>query len=626
MPRDLGVTLIRSMVVVAVVLLPCRTWAETINVPPGSSLDLSTDLVLYADDVLQAGGSGGRCTIRGNGHSIRTAGGWTGRALISGCDLVGVGTAEVYALDLSGSGAAEISVEGSTFAQSGAVHLVTEDLTTVTFRGNTILESSLVPAVTGPVTASRPAFLAEGSTGTAEKSFQGNQILKSWVEFRQVRNWLIGGSVPAHSNVVIGKRAGIIIGLSQDVVVRGNYVHTLGDDVARAGLPPVAGWDQAFTFGATGQRILVEHNVMHGGNGLVQSLSGAELRYNLLGDSFDLPWIILGSGAQWSVHHNVFLRVARTEDGGELDGIQVLADGPSMPSTQIYNNTMDGGGSCRVPTSGAIAIQAEALLPSLRNNAIVRFRADLGAATAMVRGYRDPEGQVEAKLTPPAVRLGYADYNLFYNLNAAVLDNYAVAVGGKAERVDGGFALNDVSARGAIDQQADPRFVGPIPYDLPYSDEAIKAGAATVCQILRFYRTIYTPSADSPLIDRGDPADGAGTDIGAVGAGVPRDDDLFGTLCAGGDIGTPSLPPSTYDCVPQPKPPSRPGGAGGGVGIGGDDDGGGGGGREIVCVCQSAHAPPGPLIASLAVAVALALARRRRRPRPGRRRSGAAAT
>jgi hypothetical protein len=32
------------------------------------------------------------------------------------------------------------------------------------------------------------------------------------------------------------------------------------------------------------------------------------------------------------------------------------------------------------------------------------------------------------------------------------------------------------------------------------------------------------------VIDRGDPADGAGTDIGAVGAGVVDSLDLFGTF------------------------------------------------------------------------------------------------
>jgi hypothetical protein len=38
----------------------------------------------------------------------------------------------------------------------------------------------------------------------------------------------------------------------------------------------------------------------------------------------------------------------------------------------------------------------------------------------------------------------------------------------------------------------------------------------TVAQILAKFREIYTPAEGSPLIGAGDPADGAGTSIGAV--------------------------------------------------------------------------------------------------------------
>lgn len=58
--------------------------------------------------------------------------------------------------------------------------------------------------------------------------------------------------------------------------------------------------------------------------------------------------------------------------------------------------------------------------------------------------------------------------------------------------------------------------------------------ACTVSQILSFYRGMYMPLADSPLVDSGDPTDDAGgarnTDIGAVGAGNPHPDDKFGTF------------------------------------------------------------------------------------------------
>ena len=43
----------------------------------------------------------------------------------------------------------------------------------------------------------------------------------------------------------------------------------------------------------------------------------------------------------------------------------------------------------------------------------------------------------------------------------------------------------------------------------------------TVSKILARYREIYRPAEGSPLIDAGDPADGDGTDLGAVDAGKP---------------------------------------------------------------------------------------------------------
>ena len=39
--------------------------------------------------------------------------------------------------------------------------------------------------------------------------------------------------------------------------------------------------------------VVVEHNVIRDGNWLVDVRGSAELRYNLLGDSHDRPWLIL---------------------------------------------------------------------------------------------------------------------------------------------------------------------------------------------------------------------------------------------------------------------------------------------------------------------------------------------
>src|SRR5262249_34990876 len=102
-------------------------------------------------------------------------------------------------------------------------------------------------------------------------------------------------------------------------------------------------------------------------------------------------------------------------------------------------------------------------------------------------------------------RLGYADYNLTFNPAAKSRLRYTLTVAGKTQGKDAGFALHDV------DQ--DPRFTGPLPREFPFNDDDIKSGATTVSKMLTYYRQVYAPAAGSPLIDAGDPADGAGTDI-----------------------------------------------------------------------------------------------------------------
>src|SRR5205814_2091033 len=79
-------------------------------------------------------------------------------------------------------------------------------------------------------------------------------------------------------------------------------------------------------------------------------------------------------------------------------------------------------------------------------------------------------GFTEKKTLPGPPRLGYADYNLFYNPDAAERCNYALSVPGKTERVDAGFGRHDVPAGGAKDAQVGPKFKGPIPSRFPFAD------------------------------------------------------------------------------------------------------------------------------------------------------------
>jgi hypothetical protein len=192
---------------------------------------------------------------------------------------------------------------------------------------------------------------------------------------------------------------------------------------------------------------------------------------------------------------------------------------------QIYNNTFDGGGKdlarrWHVP---AIEVGAAAFVASLRNNAFVHHPTNFANGTATIR-----PGFTEKRTAPAPSRLGYADYNLFYNPDAKEKQNYALSVQGKTERLDAGFARHDVPAGGAKNEQAEPKFQGPLPTRFPFSDDAIRSRQVTVGKILAAYRAAYTPTEGSPLVNAGDPADGKGSYIGAVGAGKDAPNDNFG--------------------------------------------------------------------------------------------------
>ena len=61
-----------------------------------------------------------------------------------------------------------------------------------------------------------------------------------------------------------------------------------------------------------------------------------------------------------------------------------------------------------------------------------------------------------------------------------------------------------------------------------FADEDIREGRVTVSTMLARFRELYSPAPGSPLIDAGDPADGPGADVGAVGAGALHAEDRFG--------------------------------------------------------------------------------------------------
>jgi hypothetical protein len=493
----------------------CPAWAGAAasrTLQPGHVLGISESIVLSGDDVLEVNGTAEKhCRIDANGQQIRTAANWRGRIKVNYCEFRGLGSSKVAALDVTAGGEGDrVVIENSTFHACGAIHLSNTGDSGTVFRNNTIRATSMAP-VTNLPGESPPGFRATGQS-PARKLFQGNRVGKSVVLFENARNWLIGGDRDEHSNVLTGMRASLSIHRCADVTVRGNYIHT---DI------PSYRWSQvhAVAVGPPCPGLVIEHNVIRHGEWVVRGLAG-QFRYNLVLDA-DAHNFIIGPSDDTHIHHNIFARYC-TVDPNLNSTIAVIYKAKDV---QVYNNTFDGGGKglarhWHVPV---IEVGPEAFLASLRNNVFFNHPTRFANGTAIVRpGFR------EKKTTPGPPRLGYADYNLFHNPEAAERDNYALTVKGKTERVDAGFARHDVPAGGAKDAQADPKFTGPIPKRFPFGDDDIRKRKVTVARILAHYRQAYTPAEGSPLINAGDPADGRGSFIGAVGAGKGPPNDHFG--------------------------------------------------------------------------------------------------
>jgi len=585
--------------------------AQSMTVLPGGSLALTQDLTLSGSDSLTAGADGGApCTIDGQGHSIVTMTAWAGSIKINGCTLSNLGTDTVPAINVAGSGdGATFDVRNSTFEACGQIELTAAGAMTFVFSHNTLAETGLVPLPLDSLPNSLPAFSFGGEGGPSQKLFQGNRVLRSWVQISNAHNWLIGGPAAADGNVLIGLRGGVNLDGSA-IVVQGNYIRPT---------MTYAKVNQLAAFYGTGKAdspMVVEHNVIRSGNWLIRTLVHADLRYNLLGDPYAVSWVLTGFNDDVRIHHNLLVRNNKlAETNVSVEGFRVISSSSTdPPSVSIYNNTLDGSGKCYDWTKRAVSVDELAVVQSLRSNAIISFPSQDGMNTALVGPGQNQNFQFGMKGDPGPARLGYADYNLFDNPDADLQDNYGISVGGATERQSPGFALHDAESGGAKDQQVAPMYTGPLPVAFPFNDDDLVQGKVSVCQILAFYRKLYTPAAGSPLIDHGDPADGMGNDIGAIGAGTPDPNDLFGTFCTEAERALPTPPTIVTKC---PMPIMTGGGEGG------DGDGGGGGGTPpppppgFICICSESPTEPMSPFALVAALLALALIRI---VRPARRR------
>lgn len=433
--------------------------------------------------------------VLGNGHAVKP----NGAVTITNSLVIGLGSPT--ADGIVGTASA-LDIEGSVFEATGAVDLTLTGGATFSnneFRANNLLTFDASDPDAAPI------ITLSGKTAAA-KLFQGNRIGAGRLIFDNTSHWLIGGDGDAQSNILIGPRATInLTGGTSNVTVRGNYDHHNYR----------GGWSQGFNLvfsQASSTGMLVEHNLFRGSSWPIQNVTG-EFRYNLI-YGYGHTWLRSGDDGA-SIHHNVF---APEEGGGELDqGIWFYS---GETGVEIYNNTFDGGGNSvsnndaggEFPFAGPVVqISNNSHVTSLRNNLMTYTRDyENSAGTAHVIG--------------DIGTFGSADYNAFYSPDNSTRDNYDIV--GMTEGSTPGFAVHDVSGSGAVGvkdgQLAASPFAAPriYPYDTVVDEAAVWNRTQALSSILAAFRARYTPAANSPVIDAGDPNDNDAlarrADIGAI--------------------------------------------------------------------------------------------------------------
>jgi hypothetical protein len=516
---------VHAAVALSLALFPPVAEAAATIVQAGQTHTLQEDLVLNGDDVLEIKGTPDKpCTLVGNQHRIRTGAKWTGSLQIVHCKIQNLGPPArrsddgqvagpgASAIDVKAAGKAGVTIENCTFDACSAIHLQNDDSSAASFRNNIILDNSVV-AISKDIANSDHAFVARGNS-KEKKLFQGNYIPRGKIVFNAPQ-WLIGGDQDADSNIIIGMRIGVDA-RGEGTVVRGNYFHLLMPLTKEFPY-----WSQISVF-TTGPGVVGEHNVIRDGEWIVRFVEG-EFRYNIISDIIDHD--LMQNGSNGRIHHNLFLAGDPGHWAGSMSACIAVIYPPKNPGEgiEVFNNVFDGGDRLDVP---GIEVAPKGFVKSVRNNVFFNFAHKekyYKMPQAMIRPLWDDDTGSEK-----APRLGYADYNLFYNPKAKAPRNYLLSVAGKEERKDAGFGLNDIPRGGKVDEQADPKFKGPIPKKFPFADDDIKARKVTVSKILAWYRDAYTPAEGSPLIGAGDRADGDGTNIGAIGSAKPSALDCFG--------------------------------------------------------------------------------------------------
>ncbi len=497
---------------------PVTVFVDNPAVSSGPVFNLTSDVVLTgSQNASYAGTASNHCAINGNGFQIRSAAGFTGSLTISNCDIRGLGTATTPSINVTANGSGFIQLIGNVFDTFGTVSIGANDQALVVVRNNEFRENTLVPVTSLPTDysgATLPVFFATGNS-SAQKLFQGNNVGLSTVVFESTRNWLIGGNTDAESNVMIGVRCGFTIHGSSNMVLRGNY--------SQHNYPHR--FSQGLNFELQGDGFLAEHNIIRSSSWPIRGMGG-ELRYNLIDASGNSDQVFQAPESNVNIHHNVFLFTVSQTFYSPGAGLKLIYN---VDNVQFHNNVMDGGGAFMGFYGPPVSVTAGSFIGSLRNNVFYNF-AGLNGGPMLA-------GEYNESTNPPLARLRYADYNDFYSPGASSQTNYGLGVVGKSPGASG-YGLHDL---GGFNGHMNPQFTQPTPIPFPFLPEDIWNRTKTVSDVLSAYRLMYSPAPGSPLAGAGDPQDGPGGNIGAVGNGEAADQ--FGLFGGGGS--TPPPPPAS---------------------------------------------------------------------------------
>ncbi len=459
--------------------LDTRPITITVAAPTyAQTINLTQDVVLSGSQAYSlVGTSGGRIRLNGNGFKIRgsTSGGLT----LKYVDLYDLGSRTDTGspgIDVMTTGA--VTIEDSIFDSLNPTHIEIDGSAPASVRRNLFRSNTRNPIGQGPFEPDTFETVRLTGSSAATKVFAGNNVAAGPIAFDLSNHWTIGGDTAADTNILIGPRTAFHVSRSSNMLIKGNYLHHLYYD----------DWSQGELLELFDvSPITVEHNVLQGSSWPVRGIGG-EFRYNL----------VLHAGHQWlwpethaRVHHNLFV-------GGDNDAAGIIEYYDSS-DIRVENNTFDA----------QMGSMTEAMIHWLKGSAVARSNAflrvpDRGDATVEI----DPGTTLDT------------DYNAFGNPQHR---NYS----------DGRAPSHDVAGG----TQQDFRLAGPLPtapFDM--DETAVWKRQLTVGTVLSSYRARYAPTSGSPLIDAGDPAGGAGNDVGAIGAGASNAFDQFGTF----DHGTPA--------------------------------------------------------------------------------------